>query len=328
MESFAQRTEAAVRPTLRGHIQIARLDHWVKNVFVLPGLVVAFSIDPLAMQSINVMQLLAGILAASIITSSNYVINEVLDAPFDRIHPIKRNRPVPSGQVSIPLAYMQWIVLMLAGLALAAWISWALFLTLAALWVMGCIYNIPPIRTKDVPYIDVLTESVNNPLRMLVGWFLSGTQVIPPSSLLTSYWMIGCYFMGIKRFAEYREIANATVSAKYRKSFSHYNESRLLNSIIFYGCCSMLFLGAFIAMYRIELLLSFPLVAIVMAVYFSLVFKPDSSAHRPEGLYREKWLMTAVSLCAIVMTALLFIDMPSLHKHLLATPISTKPVNP
>ena len=43
-------------------------------------------------------------------------------------------------------------------------------LTAAALWIMGCLYNFSPVRTKDVPYLDVLTESINNPLRLLLGW--------------------------------------------------------------------------------------------------------------------------------------------------------------
>lgn len=307
-------------PSLSAHIKIARLDHWVKNVFVLPGLIVPLSLAPSAITNLDPLNLLVGVLGLSLITSSNYVLNEVLDAPYDRVHPIKRYRPVPSGSVSIPLAYVQWIALMAAGLAMGAWISWPLFWTLAALWAMGCIYNIPPVRSKDLPYVDVLTEAVNNPLRMLAGWYLSGTDIIPSSSLLISYWMIGCYFMGIKRFAEYREIANAEVSAAYRRSFRHYNEARLLNSIIFYGCCSMLFLGAFIILYRIELLLAFPLVALVMAVYFSLSFKPDSSAQRPEGLYREKSLMVTVVLCTIALITLLFVDVPALERHVQASP--------
>jgi 4-hydroxybenzoate polyprenyltransferase len=308
------------RPSLAAHIQIARLDHWVKNVFVLPGLIVPLSLEPSAVTNLDPVKLLVGVLGLSLVTSSNYVLNEVLDAPYDRVHPVKRHRPVPSGKVSIPLAYVQWIALMVTGLAMGAWISMALFWTLAALWVMGCIYNIPPVRSKDLPYVDVLTEAVNNPLRMLAGWYLSGTNIIPSSSLLISYWMIGCYFMGIKRFAEYREIANADVSAAYRRSFRHYNEARLLNSIIFYGCCSMLFLGAFIILYRIELLLAFPLVALVMAVYFSLAFKPDSSAHRPEGLYREKTLMLTVVLCMVALIGLLFVDVPALERHVQASP--------
>ena len=85
------------------------------------------------------------------------------------------------------------------------------------LWVMGCIYNIPPVRSKDLPYVDVLSESVNNPLRMLAGWFIVGTASVAPASLLLSYWMVGCYFMAMKRYAEYREIGDPTRAAAYRQ---------------------------------------------------------------------------------------------------------------
>ena len=179
---------------------------------------------------------------------------------------------------------------------------------------MGCLYNIPPVRTKDTPYLDVLSEAVNNPLRMLAGWFLTATLIVPPVSLLISYWMIGCYFMAIKRFAEYREIGDATRSTAYRKSFSYYNEQRLLVSIMFYGAHAMLFFGAFIMRYRLELILSFPLVSLVMAIYFSLAYKDDSAVQRPEGLYAEPALMTAVAGCAIVMMVLLFVDVSLLHR--------------
>ena len=159
------------RPTLKGHIQIARADHWVKNVFVLPGVVVALSMDHAAIHTFSWVRFLIGMLAICFTTSSNYVINEVLDAPFDRKHPTKCRRPVPSGQVSIPLAYLEWIALFGIGLALSWQVSLPFTGTMVVLWVMGCFYNIPPARTKDVPYLDVLSESVNNPLRMLAGWY-------------------------------------------------------------------------------------------------------------------------------------------------------------
>ncbi|MGH9941201.1 MAG: UbiA prenyltransferase family protein [Pyrinomonadaceae bacterium] len=302
------------RPSLRGHLQIARADHWVKNVFVLPGIVVALAIDPARLGSPALpFDIVIGIFAVCLIASSNYVINEVLDAPFDLQHPTKRLRPVPSGRVDVPLAYAQWIALMLAGLALSLTVSVPFALTMAALWVMGCVYNIPPVRTKDLPYLDVLSESVNNPLRMLAGWYIVGTSAMPPVSLLISYWMIGCYFMAIKRFAEYKEIGDPARSAAYRKSFAFYNERRLLVSIMFYGSHAMLFFGTFIMRYRLELILTFPLVALVMAVYLSMAFKQDSAAQRPEGLYREPVLMGVVATCAVLMAALMFIDAPLLH---------------
>jgi hypothetical protein len=135
---------------------------------------------------------------------------------------------------------------------------------------------------------------------------------LPPTSLLISYWMIGCYFMAIKRFAEYRDIGDAARSKAYRKSFAHYDERRLLVSIVFYASQATLFFGAFIMRYRLELILSFPLVALVMAIYLSLAFKKDSAVQRPEGLYREPRLMAAVFSCALLMVVLLFVDVPIL----------------
>jgi len=304
---------AGVRPraTLRGHIQIARIDHWFKNVFVIPGIIAAVGVDMSAPPGLW-RRVILGMISICLVASSNYVINEVLDAPSDLSHPIKRNRPTPSGLVSVPLAYVQWLALMVVGVAIGAQISTPFALTVFVLWVMGCLYNIPPIRSKDVPYLDVLSEAVNNPLRMLAGWFIASTSSVAPASLLLSYWMVGCYFMAIKRYAEFREIADHRTAAAYRKSFAFYTPERLIVSVVFYASAAMLFLGAFVMRYRLELILAFPLVALVMAVYLELSFKPDSAVQRPEGLYREPKLMAAVVVCSLAMAALMLIDIPVL----------------
>jgi decaprenyl-phosphate phosphoribosyltransferase len=299
---------------VRGYVEIARIDDWVKNVFVLPGILVALSVDRVRLASWSWVHFVLGMLAICLIASSNYVLNEILDAPFDRLHPTKGTRAVPSGRVCIHWGYVQWVALMVAGLTLALLVSRRLTFTLVGLWVMGCIYNIPPVRSKDLPYVDVLSEAINNPLRMLAGWYLTGTILTPPASLLLSYWMVGCYFMAIKRFAEFRDINDHHRSAGYRKSFAFYNEQRLSVSIVFYGSNAMLFFGAFIMRYRMELILAFPLVALVMAIYLSLAFKPNSAVQRPEGLYREPSLMSAIVACVAVMVTLLFVNLPVLHR--------------
>jgi decaprenyl-phosphate phosphoribosyltransferase len=309
-----QAESARPRPTLAAHLQIARFDHWVKNVFVLPGVVVALGLDPRPVGGPLLARLALGLLATGFVASSNYVLNELLDGRFDALHPTKRDRPVPSGRVSIPLAYAQWLLMMVIGLALASRIGLSFTLTMAWLWVMGCIYNIPPVRSKDLPYVDVLSEAINNPIRMLAGWFIVAPNAVAPASLLLSYWMVGCYFMAIKRFSEYRMIGSAERASSYRKSFAYYDERKLLVSITFYASAAMLFLGAFIMRYRLELIFSFPFVALVMAVYLSVSFKPDSAAQAPEKLYREPNLMASVVVCAVVMTVLCFVSIPSLPR--------------
>jgi len=52
--------------------------------------------------------------------------------------------------------------------------------TLVLLLIMGVVYNVEPLRSKDKPYLDVISESVNNPIRFLVGWFVLAPEAIPP----------------------------------------------------------------------------------------------------------------------------------------------------
>jgi decaprenyl-phosphate phosphoribosyltransferase len=311
--------KVSLRDRVRAHIAIMRLDHSIKNLFVLPGIVVPLSVLPGHLDRRFLFRLALAMLSVTLVASSNYVINEVLDAPFDRLHPTKRNRPAALGMVVPPVAYLQWAALMAAGVLLGLLISPRFVFADIALWIMGSVYNFPPVRTKDVPYLDVLTEALNNPLRMLLGWYAVTSALVPPVSLLVSYWMIGCYFMALKRFSELSEIRNRSVAGAYRASFKHYTTESLLVSVLFYASSAMLFLGAFIIRYRIELILAFPLVALTMAVYCKLSFKDGSAVQNPEKLYREPVLMTSLSATVLVLAILLFVRIPLLERFFMPT---------
>jgi decaprenyl-phosphate phosphoribosyltransferase len=295
---------------LQAHVRILRLDHCIKQIFILPGVILAIAITGRHIDRDFIWNVLIGMLSATLISSSNYVLNEMLDAPFDRLHPTKCSRPAAEGLVHFGWGYAQWVVMMVLGLALAGTISRGLFFSAAGLWLMGCLYNIPPIRTKDIPYIDVLSESINNPLRFCLGWYMVTAVVLPPASLLVAYWMLGAYFMALKRFSEHRQINDPAVAAGYRKSFSFYSQESLLSSAIFYAVTSMLFLGAFIMRYRMELILAFPLIALLMSIYFGLAFRHESSVQNPEKLYREPRLMPFLALTVATFVVLLFVDVP------------------
>jgi 4-hydroxybenzoate polyprenyltransferase len=170
------------------------------------------------------------------------------------------------------------------------------------------------VRSKDLPYVDVLSEAINNPIRMLAGWFIVTSVTVAPASLLLSYWMIGCYFMALKRFAEYRSIADARKAAAYRKSFRYFTSERLLVSVMFDAAAAMLFFGAFCMRYRLELILAFPAIALVMAVYLHVALKENSAAQNPERLYREPALMGSVIVAALLIVTLLSVDLPIMQR--------------
>jgi len=294
------------------YLRIARVDHWIKNIFVIPGLLSAFVLG-YAHPEFNWLLLAIGFASICAIVSANYTINEFLDREFDRFHPTKRHRAGAQGDLKAHLVWCQYALLALAGLALAALVNRSFQVTAALLLLMGLLYNVEPVRTKDRVYLDVLSESINNPLRFLLGWFLVTATVFPPSSILISYWMGGAFLMAVKRYSEYRMIGDAAVAGSYRRSFRKYTEDKLLLSSIFYALNSVFFLGVFLIKYRIEFLLSFPLFAVLFVWYLRIGLKGESAAQAPEKLYRERRFMAYVAFLAIAVLMLFFIDIPVLR---------------
>jgi 4-hydroxybenzoate polyprenyltransferase len=299
---------------LASYASIARPDHWFKNVFMALGVLLAFFYHPELFHVGSLLPLAWALITTCFIASSNYVLNEILDAPTDRSHPVKRHRPIPSGKVHVGIAYLEWIALGLLGLGMAAAVNWPFFYSALFLLVMGVIYNVPPVRSKELPYLDVLSESVNNPIRLLLGWFAVTASEVPPLSLLIAYWMIGAFFMASKRFAEYRSLNHRETASAYRSSFRFYDEQKLLISMFFYTTTFALFLGIFIVRYKLELILIVPLIAGFVSYYLHVAFKDNSPVQNPERLYKEKGLMIYLAICVIAFFGVMFIHIPALYE--------------
>lgn len=296
---------------IRDYVSIARPSHWLKNVFMLPGVLLAWLACP---EEFSLGFVLLGVFATCLICSSNYTVNEVLDAKEDRHHPEKRDRPAASGRIRPVLGYLQWIVLILVGLYLSWLVSVPFLIVQCVLVGMGILYNVRPIRTKDWPYLDVLSESVNNPIRLLLGWYAARCPAVPPASLLLSYWMLGAYFMAVKRFAEMRHIGDADVAAAYRKSFAHYTPERLLVSILFYVTAAAFFGGVFLIRYRVEMILAVPVLAGFVAYYLWIGHLPNSPAQHPELLCKRKGFLAYALVTAGVLLVTLWIRLPWLSR--------------
>lgn len=308
------------------YIQIARIDHWFKNAFMLLGIVLAGFYHPDVMTVDSLRKLFIAVLATCLVASSNYTLNELLDGANDKLHPEKRFRPVPSGKIKPAFAYIQWLILAAVGFGLAASLNGYFLASAVWLWVMGVLYNVPPIRTKEWPYVDVLSESINNPIRLFLGWFALVTEAVPPISLVISYWMVGAFFMAMKRFAEYRHIGDPKVAASYRRSFGFYTEGRLLVSLFFYATCCALFAGIFIVRYHLELILFSPFAAGLFAYYMHLGLEPDSPVQNPERLYRQKGFFAYTLLTTAVFLLLMFTSIPVLYSLFNVEPVGMTPL--
>ena len=291
-------------------IKIARPDHWFKNVFVLPGVFLGALVSHSELGISDILMICYGLFIVCLTASTNYVINEILDAKTDKYHPQKKYRPIPSGRVKKPAAYLVWLSLLFLSLFLAYTVNREFFIVTIVFILQGLAYNIPPIRTKDIPYLDVITESVNNPIRLLLGWFLIITETLPTLSLILAYWMIGAFFMASKRYAEFVMINDHAKAAAYRNSFERYSKNKLLISMFYYASLFSFFMGIFLIRYRIELIFAIPFIALVVAYYLRMSLMPDSPVQNPELLYKQRGFLGILLSCLAVIVLLFFVDIP------------------
>jgi decaprenyl-phosphate phosphoribosyltransferase len=327
-ENIAE-TQVSIPAGLKDYIAIARPDNWAKNVFMVPGMLFAIIIYGTSFTPDVLLKVVIGVVSTCLIASANYVINEYLDAEFDKFHPLKKKRTSVVRVVNPVIVYSEWFLLAVIGLTLGYFISLQFALVSAFLLFMGVMYNVRPFRTKERVYLDVLSESVNNPIRLVLGWFIfapalsfnllnsvSFFNALPPSSIIVAYWMGGAYLMATKRFAEYRLIGNPELAGLYRKSFKYYTENSLLISMFFYALTSAFFLGIFLIKNRVELLVSFPFFALLFSWYLRIGLLKDSPVQGSEKLYTRKWFMLYVVLFCVLLTSLMFADIPWLHQLL------------
>ena len=295
---------------MKNYIKIARPDHWVKNVFILPGVAIAILLAEYSFSADTLIRFVVGFMATCFIASANYVINEWLDAEFDKFHPTKKYRPVVSENMKFSLVMLEYAILIVLGIGLSLFVNKYFLYMEIWLLVMGVLYNVKPIRTKDIPYLDVISESVNNMIRLLLGWFIITDSYQPPISILIGYWFAGAFLMATKRFAEYRMIDDPEKAGLYRKSFAHYTQTSLLISSFFYAMCSTFFIGVFMIKYRMEYIIAMPLIFGLFCFYLYIAFKPDSAAQKPEKLYREKKLLAYIAVLVAVLVILTFVSIP------------------
>lgn len=298
---------------MKNYIKIARIDHWFKQVFMLPGILLAIILTEIDFSPAMLWPILIGVLSTCFVASANYVINEWLDAEFDQHHPVKKYRPSVIGNLQAKYVYLEYVLFIAIGLGLASMLTREFQIFSVVLLMMGVLYNVKPFRTKDCVYLDVLSESLNNPLRLMLGWTAIASGFLPPSSILLAYWMGGAFLMAVKRYAEYRFINNPNQAGLYRCSFKFYTEKKLLLSAFFYALSSSFFLGIFLIKYKIEFLLSFPLFALLFVWYFAIGMKSNSPTQNPEKLYHEPIFLGYVLILGVIVWILFLIDIPWLQ---------------
>jgi 4-hydroxybenzoate polyprenyltransferase len=123
---------------------------WVKNLFVLAPLGFAGRLDA----SGAVGDALLAFVAFCAMSSAGYLVNDIVDAELDRRHPLKRRRPIASGELAAPAAAGLALLLALAGLGVALAAEWEVAAAVAGYGALTVAYTF---GLKQLVIIDVMT---------------------------------------------------------------------------------------------------------------------------------------------------------------------------
>ena len=225
-----------MREQARVWAQSLRVEQWTKNGVVM--LAWFFSVVDASQKEIvrgwfSLLMALGMAAAFSLVSSAFYLLNDVSDYEADRLHPVKRLRPVAVGLIDRITAVRAALVLFAAGFAYPALVVIVLpsrtlaFATMLAYTVMQCLYTG---FLKRVPYVDVATLSAGFVLRAVAGAAIIAAYISP--------WLLVCTFTLSMFLAFCKRKSEMEVAVESRAVLRHYHPVILKVLIIVAGLAS------------------------------------------------------------------------------------------
>ncbi|RYY07961.1 MAG: prenyltransferase [Sphingobacteriaceae bacterium] len=159
---------------------LLRVPHYLKNLYIF--LPLFFSGEILILE--KVLQTIPVFISFCLIASSIYIFNDLMDIDFDLQHPVKKNRPIPSGKISKIQAYSFAAFVALIALLIAYNTSKPVLYIVLSYFLMNILYSV---KLKNHALIDVTIISIGFDLRVLAGGFVAG--------ILISKWLIIMVFL-------------------------------------------------------------------------------------------------------------------------------------
>lgn len=179
---------------IRAVLKLIRPHQWAKNVLLFVPVIAGQRLFDVH----AVMMAVLGVVVFSLLASSVYVVNDLLDIDSDRRHPRKKMRPLARGSVSIPVGVALAIGLLVASMAVALVLTPRPFIGLAVLYVM--VSSAYSLRLKRKMLVDVMCLAGLYTLRILAGGAVAGIVVSPWLLAFSMFVFLSLAF--VKRYTE------------------------------------------------------------------------------------------------------------------------------
>lgn len=279
-------------------IRIARPSQWLKNGILLAPLIFAGEMTHRS----KALTALFAVALFCLLSSAVYIFNDIIDRDKDKLHPLKRERPIAAGNISVTTAVAVMLILILVGLGLSWTINFNFFLMAMAFVLLNFLYSA---WLKDIVILDAMTVAISFVLRAYAGAF--AIDVAASKWLLINTLLLALFLAFGKRRHELMLLeGNATAHRKILVSYSPYLLDQLIGVVT----------PAVVVMYMLysfstevseklgteNLFLTIPFVVYGIFRYLYLIHKEEKGGSPTEVLISDRpilltvvlWLITAI----------------------------------
>lgn len=278
-------------------LSLLRVRHYVKNILIFLPLL--FSKQLLNGDG-RLWNVVWAFIAFSLLASAIYLFNDIRDKEKDKLHPTKRNRPIASGQVSEPMAWAAFALLLLIGACVAGYVSvctsW-LVLFVSALYIgLNILYSL---RLKNVPVLEIGVLSAGFMMRVMLGGYAAHVEV---SDWLYLTVLAASFYMGLgKRRNELQGNGNKGT----RKVLRFYNRRFLDRNMYMFLSLAIAFYSLWSMAQKNGIIWTVPLVMLI-AMRYSLIVEGASDGDPVELILKDKALLLLSVSYAMLMGYLLY----------------------
>ncbi len=271
------------------YLDLIRVEQWYKNLMIAVPAVFSLKLVDLRIYPL----LAVGFLTLSAAASSVYAFNDIADLQRDKLHPRKRERPLPSGRISVREAAALSAALAVLSLATAYFLGRSFVLCVAAYICLSFAYSL---ALKHVAVVDVTAIALNYLLRVVSGAFLLEVEVSP--WLVTGIFFLALFLALSKRKAEYR-----LSGARARESLREYNIQWLDQALSMTTAMTIVTYAVYCAEVPLgrRLIPTVPVMAFFLLRY-TLALEKGVGEHPHEVIVNDKpTLLSAIMLIASVL---------------------------
>ncbi|MBW2973174.1 decaprenyl-phosphate phosphoribosyltransferase [Candidatus Woesearchaeota archaeon] len=278
-------------------IKLIRPQQWYKNLLVFLPLIFSGNIA-----NLNYLMLtLVGFIGLCMISSANYVMNDIIDIRRDKKHPEKKKRPIASGKIRLWQGIVLFIILLVMAICLAAPLNINFFYAVMFLFIFTLVYSL---FLKREPFLDIIVIGINFVVRAVAGAFIIDVEISP--------WLISCVFFLALFLASGKRHADAMFlgksAKKHRKTLDVYTPETTNALMIITTALLVLSysLYSFLSKHTPYLIFSMPFALYLIFRYFYLVYSGSPVARHPERVFLDLKMDFALVLWAAVTFYILY----------------------